>query len=148
MGIGDTVLFGLWLLAVLGLLSALVMVFINSHHKARTKRQFLSAGEVYGALVARNGALKGEIFPLPKEGLVLGRDPALADVVVEDNTGVSRRHARVFVAAGRAIVVDMGAKNGTYVNDKHVGQRELNDGDKISLGRRQPSTFQYVRKPV
>ena len=147
MPITDIILFILWLLAVLGLLGALVTVFVRSHRKAKAK-QFLSSDEVCGALVARNGAKKGQIFPIPKEGLVLGRDPALADVVIEDNTGVSRRHARVFVAGGRIVVVDMGAKNGTYVNGKHIGQKELMHGDTISLGRRQPSMFQFLGKPT
>jgi DNA-binding winged helix-turn-helix (wHTH) protein len=64
---------------------------------------------------------------------VIGRDPD-ADIFL-DSAGVSRRHARIAVAAGRATVEDLGSKNGTFVGDRRVeGPHVLGDGDVLGLG--------------
>ena len=64
---------------------------------------------------------------------MLGRDP---DVEIYLNSpGVSRRHALIKIAAGRATIEDLGSKNGTFVGDQRVdGARSLGDGDIITVG--------------
>jgi DNA-binding winged helix-turn-helix (wHTH) protein len=64
---------------------------------------------------------------------VLGRDP---DVEIFLNSpGVSRRHARIAISAGRATIEDLGSKNGTFVGDERVERpRSLGDGDVIRVG--------------
>jgi len=64
---------------------------------------------------------------------VLGRDP---DVEIFLNfPGVSRRHALLTVAKGRATIADLGSKNGTFVGEQRVdGSRPLGDGDIIGVG--------------
>ncbi len=64
---------------------------------------------------------------------VLGRDP---DVEIFLNSpGVSRRHARITVAAGRATIEDLGSKNGTFVGERRLeGPSALHDGDRVRLG--------------
>lgn len=50
-------------------------------------------------------------------------------------SGVSRRHARIVVANGRAILEDLGSKNGTYLCDRKLeGPSELRHGDQIVVG--------------
>jgi len=64
---------------------------------------------------------------------VLGRDPD-AEIFLNSG-GVSRRHARVVISAGRATLEDLGSKNGTFVGDHRVeGPKSLGDGDIIRLG--------------
>jgi DNA-binding winged helix-turn-helix (wHTH) protein len=71
---------------------------------------------------------------------VLGRDEALAARV--EGPGVSRRHARIDVRDGRATLVDLGSKNGTFVDGARLeGPRALRDGDTIRLGRRVSLVF-------
>jgi len=49
--------------------------------------------------------------------------------------GVSRNHARITVAAAATTIVDLGSKNGTWVNGKRAsGLTPVNDGDEIVLG--------------
>ena len=145
--LSDKIFFAVFVVVWGGLLVTLVLVIINARRKAKTRKYF-SSHEVFGAIVSRNGALKGQIFPITKDGAVLGRDKGLASIVIEDNSGISRQHTRVFVTGGRAVVQDINSKNGTYVNDRIVGQKELSHGDVISLGRRQPSIFQFLKKPL
>jgi DNA-binding winged helix-turn-helix (wHTH) protein len=74
------------------------------------------------------------VLPLRDGENILGRGE-LATVRVEA-LGVSRRHARVVVAAGRATIEDLGSKNGTYVEERRIsGATELRDGDAIRLSR-------------
>lgn len=75
----------------------------------------------------------GRTVPLGAGENVLGRDP-LAAVFVDDTT-VSRRHARVTVRGGEAVLEDLGSKNGTAVNGAALdGPRALRDGDAVTLG--------------
>jgi len=53
-----------------------------------------------------------------------------------DAPGVSRRHARILVAAGGATIEDLASKNGTFVSERRLeGPTPLRDGDRIRLGR-------------
>ena len=52
-----------------------------------------------------------------------------------DYVGVSRRHARVTLAADGATLEDLGSKNGTRVGDAPVTAAVgLRDGDSIHVG--------------
>jgi hypothetical protein len=64
---------------------------------------------------------------------VLGRDPDVE--IYLDSPGVSRRHARITVAADRATIEDLGSKNGTFVGEQQVRESMLlTDGDTIAIG--------------
>jgi DNA-binding winged helix-turn-helix (wHTH) protein len=64
---------------------------------------------------------------------VVGRDPR-CDVWV-DASGVSRRHARIVLADGRATVEDLGSRNGTFLRGERItAARTLTDGDELELG--------------
>jgi len=84
---------------------------------------------------------------LPEGESVLGRG---ADSLVWiDAQGVSRRHARVWVAAGLATLEDLGSKNGTFVNgDRLSGSAPvaLRDGDEIRIGS-VPMTLKIFARP-
>jgi adenylate cyclase len=64
---------------------------------------------------------------------VIGRAPT-CDVVVNDSS-VSRRHAQLSVLDGMCTVVDLGSRNGTYVNGQQIDSAQLNDGDRVVLGQ-------------
>jgi DNA-binding winged helix-turn-helix (wHTH) protein len=71
-----------------------------------------------------------QVFALAEGESVLGRDP-LARVLV-DVPGVSRRHARIVVRGGEAVIEDLGSKNGTFVGDRRVvGRTPLADRDPV-----------------
>lgn len=63
---------------------------------------------------------------------VIGRDPDSA--VWIDHNSVSRRHAQVVVAGGRARLEDLESKNGTFLNGRKVSRPEpLSNGDQIRI---------------
>ncbi len=75
-----------------------------------------------------------KIIPLAPGENVLGRDEEVA--VRIDSPGVSRRHARIVVEKGRAVLEDLDSKNGTFLKEERlVGPGVLQDGDTFRLGR-------------
>jgi len=93
----------------------------------------------YGSIQFSAGALAGRTFRIGKDGLWIGRDPRCA-VVLEDDT-VSGEHAWIVPMDGGVMVIDKGSSNGTYVNSvdsARVSKIELQDGDRIYIGRKGP----------
>ena len=76
-------------------------------------------------------------MPLRAAVTTLGRDQS-ADLVIDD-PGVSRRHAEVRISHDgphlQVLLRDLGSTNGTFLNGEQVGDEELHDGDRITLGR-------------
>ena len=64
---------------------------------------------------------------------VLGRTGP--GVVALDFPTVSRHHARLTITGGRAVIEDLGSKNGTWVDPTPVtGPTPVRDGGEICLG--------------
>ena len=67
--------------------------------------------------------------------IVLGRDPGAADVVLEDDPEISRRHCTFSPAGAGLTVEDLGSTNGTFVNGRRVtGTVPVNAGDNVAAG--------------
>jgi pSer/pThr/pTyr-binding forkhead associated (FHA) protein len=74
---------------------------------------------------------------------VLGRDAE--SVVPIDAETVSRRHARLRIASGEAVLDDLGSHNGTFFHGRRLtGPASLADGDEFQLGS-VPFTFRVSR---
>ena len=73
-------------------------------------------------------------FEITKHEHLIGR-VAPADILIPAS-GVSGRHARLFLRGTDLLIEDLGSTNGTYVNGKRVaGPVILNQGDEIGLGQ-------------
>jgi len=92
-------------------------------------------------------AATGATLPLPA-GLqaVVGRADPVSQFFPEiDMTphgaldqGVGRRHARLFVSGGQAMVEDLDSTNGTLLNGQRLAPRQpqpLRDGDQLTFGK-------------
>ncbi len=78
-------------------------------------------------------------FPLVDGENVVGRDPRCA--VWLDVSGVSRRHARVSVAADAVTIEDLGSSNGTFVKGRRLAAPYvLLDRDVVEIG---PATVEF-----
>jgi two-component system, cell cycle response regulator len=83
--------------------------------------------EIYGQELGRRIQLTGGTFEI-------GRS-SKCDLMI-DQDSVSRHHARIARSReGRYSVADLGSTNGTYVNDVHVSEQNLTDGDQVKIGR-------------
>jgi diguanylate cyclase (GGDEF)-like protein len=85
-------------------------------------------------LTVLTGSATGKMFKVGTSDCVIGR-VSTAEIHIEDD-GVSRHHARVRCADGKAFVVDLGSRNGTFVNGIRIADAtELHDNDKVQVGR-------------
>src|SRR6476619_2847201 len=83
-------------------------------------------------LAAVSGKLKGAVFAVGDEALVIGRDTA-ASLCIAD-VSVSRRHSRIEKKETGFVITDLESLNGTFVNDVPVKQRMLEHGDRVRIG--------------
>jgi hypothetical protein len=73
-----------------------------------------------------------EVPLLPGENVIGRASDALISVA---SLKVSRRHARIVVEGGRAVIEDLGSRNGTYVDERRIeGPVELRGGEHITVG--------------
>ena len=98
--------------------------------------EFLIASQMQeapgGAAVGSLSLDDGRRIPIGEDPVSIGRLPE-CDIVLSD-PNVSRRHAEVRRRGNDFVVVDLGSTNGTRVNGAGVRERQLVDGDEISLG--------------
>jgi len=86
-------------------------------------------------LVHLSGSLAGRVREVAETEVVLGRDPAVAQVVfgAEDRL-VSRRHAALVAVDGGLVLRDLDSSTGTYIDGENVDEAPLRDGDVFELG--------------
>jgi len=83
-------------------------------------------------LAAISGKLKGAIFAINEETLVIGRESA-ANLCIAD-ASVSRRHSQIEKKESGFVLTDLESLNGTFVNDVPVKSRLLEHGDRVRIG--------------
>jgi diguanylate cyclase (GGDEF)-like protein len=83
-------------------------------------------------LVRIEGEALGQVTVLHGEEISIGRGQS-STICVADS-GVSRKHARLYWSTNRYMIEDLGSANGTYVAGQPIDKRPLADGDVIQLG--------------
>jgi Inner membrane component of T3SS, cytoplasmic domain len=99
----------------------------------------------YGSIKFVSGVLLGQKFDVTPDGASIGRDSALAQIVLADPR-ISKSHVWIGVRDGRVTIADQGSRNGTFVNDPksaRVTETSLNDGDVVILGESDVARFEY-----
>jgi DNA-binding winged helix-turn-helix (wHTH) protein len=75
----------------------------------------------------------GGVIALAEGEYLLGRHPE--SIVPTGAAGVSRRHARLLISNGRAVLEDLGSRHGTFVNERRLDSpATLATGDRFLLG--------------
>lgn len=86
-----------------------------------------------GTLTCSRGLLLGQRFSLTAQGLLIGRQPGVAQIIVND-ARASGKHVWIGYEQGQLVAVDQGTTNGTFVNDVRLGRISrafLKDGDTV-----------------
>jgi S1-C subfamily serine protease len=97
-----------------------------------------------GSLICTRGSLAGQRFSLNPTGVIIGRQPGIAHVLVNDHRA-SGKHVWIGIENGKLVAVDQGTTNGTYINDMSRGRitrAELRDGDSVIVGEPDCCTLQ------
>lgn len=85
------------------------------------------------ALSVTDGPLKGNRFDIPADGIRIGRDPAVCQIVLSD-ANVSREHAVIRPNGSSLVVKNLSGTNPTYVNDRAIQETSVSAGDRIKVG--------------
>lgn len=72
---------------------------------------------------------RGKEYVIENESYVIGSSMQSADIYIDSNSTVSRKHARISRSADAYYLEDLGSMNGTYVNGE-----KLREGEKRLLG--------------
>jgi predicted component of type VI protein secretion system len=92
-------------------------------------------------LVMRSGPSVGQVYPLDKNEVFVGRD--LNNDIVINDPEISRRHARLFLQGNDYILEDLGSTNGSFVNGQRLmGPNSLRPGDVVTFGERLSLVFE------
>jgi DNA-binding winged helix-turn-helix (wHTH) protein len=126
------------------LVSELRTVLGDSPRDSRIIRTVYKVGYAFAAEVTVAGATRrraaqlylewnDQMMPLTEGENIVGRSEECSLVV--DARTVSRCHARITVALGKATIEDLNSTNGTFVNRKPIaGATPLADGDEVAFG--------------
>lgn len=85
-----------------------------------------------GFLHVYEGANRGLSVLLGDRTVSMGR--GTGNTLALNDGGVSTKHAEIRPNLNGFALVDAGSKNGTFVNDRRVKDRQLSNGDIIALG--------------
>jgi transcriptional regulator with GAF, ATPase, and Fis domain len=83
-------------------------------------------------LAAISGKLKGAIFALNEDPLIIGRETA-CNLCLAD-ASVSRRHSKIEKKDEGFVITDLESLNGTFINDVPIRSRVLEHGDRLRIG--------------
>ncbi|HEX7700584.1 MAG TPA: trypsin-like peptidase domain-containing protein [Kofleriaceae bacterium] len=86
-----------------------------------------------GNLTCVRGQLNGQRFALNATGIIVGRQPGVAHILVNDHRA-SGKHVWIGIENGKLVAIDQGTTNGTFVNDigrGRITRAELRDGDVV-----------------
>ncbi len=106
-----------------------------------------------GILRASMAAPAGTLYVAWKSGYycaasgvaIVGRDPA-CDIILSDDVGVSRRHARFLLLSSAIKLEDLGSRNGTFVDGRLLtGAALLSGGEWIRVGDTELRAFRDER---
>lgn len=86
-----------------------------------------------GELTIETGPDAGHTHRAGDHALRLGRSPD-NDVILRD-PATSGHHARLERRGDQFWVVDLGSTNGTFVNGESVQEKQLNHGDRLTVGQ-------------
>ena len=100
-------------------------------------------------LKCHGGYLSGRLYPIPPEGITIGREPDNSIRYPGQTPGISRHHARLFWQNGQLMLLDVGSSNGTYLNQSGriapMHPVPLHPGDVFYLGEKR-NAFEICRK--
>jgi pSer/pThr/pTyr-binding forkhead associated (FHA) protein len=92
-----------------------------------------AATEAPAKLTFETGPFASRVVGVPEQSASVGRAPD--NTIVIGDPATSGHHCRIEVRAGAYWISDLGSTNGTLVNGEPIIDKQLEDGDVISIGQ-------------
>ena len=89
----------------------------------------------------------GESMEIGKQGMCIGKSGTKADMVIDGNPSVSRKHAQITRQGQKFYIRDLGSANGTFINGERITadeDRELVNGDRVKLADEEFEFHEYL----
>jgi predicted Zn finger-like uncharacterized protein len=83
------------------------------------------------SLAILQGKASGEIFPITKSRVTIGRSDA--DILLDDPE-CSRQHAVLEIRGSRITLTDLESTNGTFVDGKRIDQTDMDKNSEFRVG--------------
>jgi hypothetical protein len=99
---------------------------------------------IHGRIEVVVGSQQISSYLVTDNPLLIGRDPAQSQVIIQEPI-VSKLHCQIFARGGEVFVKDLNSTNGVYVNEEKIGERALQDGDVVFLGKKGSVRIIYHR---
>jgi ABC-type multidrug transport system ATPase subunit/pSer/pThr/pTyr-binding forkhead associated (FHA) protein len=94
-------------------------------------------------LIGLSGSMSGTRINLIAPQSIIGRDPEMCHVILDNNV-ISRRHAAIEIdGQNNATLSDLGSTHGSFVNGERITRRALNEGDRVGFGPQGVVAFTY-----
>lgn len=107
-----------------------------------------TAPQIGSRLIGISGEFAGKVFPVPANGILIGRDNVSCQIIFSSNAqGISRHHCQINFnrQSGMFVVNDLGSTYGTYtMNGVRIQSGQplaLNSGERFYLGSKS-NTFE------
>lgn len=100
--------------------------------KPTTEERKLSNGFTYSLAVV-DGPGTGREYLISRLPVSIGRGPQ-AEICLDEDLGVSRRHAEIYARQGVIRIRDLKSTHGTLVNGYSIDDKSLDHGDRIKVG--------------
>ncbi|MBI5555876.1 MAG: FHA domain-containing protein [Elusimicrobia bacterium] len=86
-------------------------------------------------IAVTEGSNQGETYYVNEnEAILVGRD-SLANIKLELDTRVSRKHA-IIALKEESYILDLSSTNGTFLNNSRItGRAAIKDGDYVTVGK-------------
>ncbi len=104
--------------------------FMDDYQPPEPRRQ----APVVRATLERCGT--GDVYTIKQDEVLVGKDRLGADIYIDGNPAVSRRHALITSRGGRFYITDMRSLNHTFVNGRELRAEqevEIKDGSRLCL---------------
>ncbi|MEK6299878.1 MAG: trypsin-like peptidase domain-containing protein [Acidobacteriota bacterium] len=98
-----------------------------------------------GSITCTSGTLDGKRFEITPEGIFIGRDGSLSQIVITDER-VSKRHVWIGPRKGQVVATDQGSTNGTFLNSlgsARIQEVPLNPGETLIICAADVARFVY-----
>ncbi|MHA1651799.1 MAG: FHA domain-containing protein [Candidatus Helarchaeota archaeon] len=118
----------IWYLILMIIFAGIVVVGI----KAIKMKSFLSSPNKFWGIITIKNNLGSSSLKLYKRKIIIGR-ASDCDIVIDDPY-ISKKHAQIQFKDGVAYIIDLGSKNGTFVDNRRISSQPLSSGATIKIG--------------